>query len=114
MYIRIEFKDIENDETKNTQELFLSSPNGMFLTSSHAYMIGSKKIREAVGISVVFWHLDIDILNKHYGGVIYCLNELLKYPGVGRVDILPIEGQYHNEKFDDLLTILIKYVNGIN
>ena len=42
-----------------------------------------------------------------------CLNGLLKYPGVGSVDILPIEGHY-NENFDELNTILIQYVNEHN
>ena len=113
MYIRIKFEDIENNKTKKTQELFLSSPNGMFLTSSHAHTICSKEIREAVGISVVFWYLDINILNKHYGGVLYCLNELCKYSGVGRVDILPIEGHYSDENFDNLNTILLQYIDGV-
>jgi hypothetical protein len=31
MYIRIDFDNIENDKTKDTLELFLSSPIGMFL-----------------------------------------------------------------------------------
>ncbi len=115
MYIRIEFDDIESDKTKDTQELFFSSPNGMFLTSSNAQMISSKKIQEVIGNSVVFWYLDIDILNKHYSGAMNCLNGLLEYPGVSRVDILPIEGTQHsNEKFDDLVIILIQYLYGVN
>ena len=64
MYIRIEFKDIESDKTIETQELFFGDPNGMFLTSSKAQMVSPKEIREIVGCSVVFWYLDIDILNK--------------------------------------------------
>ena len=114
MYIRIEFKDIENDKTKETQQLFLGSPNGTCLSSLNAHMICPREIRDVVGtvgISVLFWYLDVHILNKHYGGVIHCLNELLKYTGVGRVDILPIEGQYDNEKFDDLITMLMKYID---
>jgi len=119
MYIRIEFDDIENYKTKETKELFFSSPNGMFLTSLNAHSICSKALdtsvvgTSVVGTSVVFWYLDIYILNKYYGGVIYCLNELSKYPGVARIDILPIEGQYPDEKFDDLLTILKQYVHGV-
>ena len=54
----------------------------MFLTSLHAQMISSKEIREIVGVSVVFWYLDIEILNIHYSGVMNCLNQLLQYPGV--------------------------------
>jgi hypothetical protein len=32
---------------------------------------------------------------------------------VGRVDILPIEGQYSDEKFDNLNTLLLQYINGV-
>jgi len=113
MYIRIKFEDIESDKTKETQELFFSSPNGTFLRSSNAYMVSSKEIQEIVDYSVVFWYLDINILNKYYGGVMDCLNGLLKYPGVGSVDILPIKGHYNDENFDDLTTILIQYVHGV-
>ena len=115
MYIRIEFKDITSDKTKETQHIFFGIPNGMFLSSTNAHVISSKEIREAVGNSVVFWHLDVEILNKHYGGVMNCLNSLLQYQGVGRVDILPVEGHYHSvEKFDDLANILMRYINGVN
>ncbi len=115
MYIRIEFENVESDKTKETQELFFGIPNGMFLTSSNAHMLSSKEIRDAVGNSVVFWHLDVDILNKEYKGVMNCLNALLKYPGVKCVDVLPIEGHYDSfiGKFDDLFAILIRYVNGV-
>lgn len=115
MYIRIEFEDISSAKTKETQELFFSIPNGMFLTSSNAHMLSSKEIRDAVGKSVVFWHLDVDILNKHYGGVMNCLNALVKYSGVSRVDILPIEGHYDTfiGKFDDLFAILMRYMNEV-
>jgi hypothetical protein len=113
MYIRIKFEDIESDKTKETQELLFCSPNGTFLTSSKAHMVTSKEIQEIVGYSVVFWYLDINILNKHYYGVMDCLNGLLKYPGVGSVDILPIEGHHNNEKFDELNTIIIQYVHGV-
>jgi hypothetical protein len=115
MYIRIEFENLESDKTKETQYLFFGIPNGMFLTSSNAHMLSSKEMREAVGNSVAFWHLDVNILNKHYGGVLKCLNGLLTYPGVGRVDVLPIEGHYDSfiGKFDELLTSLMKYISGV-
>ena len=109
MYIRIEFDNI----TKETQQIFFSCPNGMFLTSSKAYLISSNEIQEASRNSVVFWYLDINILNKYYGGVMKCMNELLEYQGVSRVDILPIEGDFIG-KHDDLLTILMQYINGVN
>ena len=109
MYIRIEFNDIESLKTKETLQIFFSCPNGMFLTSSKAYLISSNEIRETSRGSVVFWYLDIDILNKHHGGVMKCMNELLEYQGVSRVDILPVEGDFI-ENHDDLLNILMQYV----
>jgi hypothetical protein len=111
MYIRIEFEDVGSAKTKETQELFFGIPNGMFLTSSNAHMLSSKEIRDAVGHSVVFWHLDVDILNKHYCGVMNCLNGLVKYSGVRRVDILPIDTFIG--KYDDLSAILMRYINGV-
>jgi hypothetical protein len=115
MYIRIECKDIESDKTKETQQLFFGIPNGMFLSSTNAYAISSNEMREAVGNSVMFWYIDVDILNKHYGGVMNCLHSLLQYHGIGRVDILPVEGDYYSiGKFDELMTILMRYINGVN
>ncbi len=78
-------------------------------------MLFSKEMRDSVGNSVMFWHLDVNILNKHYGGVMNCLNNLVKYSGVSRVDVLPIEGHYDNfiEKLDDLFAILMRYINGV-
>jgi hypothetical protein len=89
MYIRIEFENIENYSTKKTRQLFFSCPNGMFLTSSNSYLISSNEIREAGKDSVVFWYLDIDILHKYY-----------------------VEGNFIG-KHDEMLTILMKYVNGV-
>jgi hypothetical protein len=110
MYIRIEFKDIESDKTKNTQQLFCSSPNGMFLGSYHAQIISSRNIQHEVDFSVVFWYLDADILNKYYSGAIHCLNELRLYPGVKQADILPIEGFYHCDiKYDDLQKVFMAF-----
>ena len=113
MYIRIEFEDIESYNTKKTRQLFFSCPNGMFLTSSKSYLISSNEIREAGKESVVFWYLDTDILQKYYGGVKKCLDELREYQGVRRVDILPVKGNFI-EKHDELLTILMQFINGVN
>lgn len=115
MYIRIEFNDIQSDNTKKTQQLFFGIPNGMFLSSSNAHAISLHYTDDVVEKSVMFWHVDVDILNKHYGGVMKCLNSLLTYDGVGRVDILPVEGHYDSfiGRFDDLITILKRYVNGV-
>ena len=115
MYIRIEFKDITSDKTKETQQLFFGIPNGMFLSSKNAHAISSNEMREEVGNSVVFWHLDEEILHTHYGGVTNCLHSLLQYHGVGCVDVLPVEENDHSvEKFDELMTILMRYINGVN
>ena len=115
MYIRIEFEDVESDKTKDTQCLLLGSPSGTCLSSSNSRRLFSKEIIEVVGNSVVFWYLDVDIINKHYCGVRTCLNELVRYPGVRRVDVLPIEGHYNSfiGKFDELCTILMRYIDGV-
>jgi hypothetical protein len=115
MYIRIEFENIGSAETTNTQEILFGSPNGMFLTSSNAFMISSKEIWDAVGNSVAFWYVDVDILNKHYYGVMNCLNELVKYPGVSRVDVLPVEGHYSSfvGSLDGVCAVLMKYIHGV-
>jgi hypothetical protein len=114
MYIRIEFDNVDSANTKETQELLFSSSNGTFLASTHAYMISFKEMRDLVGYSVVFWHLDVYILNKYYCGVMDCLNQLVKYPGVKRVDILPVDEYYarFTGKDDNLCTILMKYIDG--
>lgn len=113
MYIRIEFEDIESDKTKETQKLFFSIPNGMFLSSLNSHMLSAQKRKGENGISVVFWYLDVNILHKHYGGVMNCLHSLAKYSGVSSVDILPIEDDYDSfiGRFYDLSAILVKYIN---
>ena len=111
MYIRIEFEKIGSSQTMET---FYGSPSGTCLTSTHAICVSSKKIRDLVDISVGFWYLDVDILNKHYFGVINSLNDLLRYPGVKSVDVLPIEGvspcMLTNEQYDELTDNLLQYI----
>ncbi len=111
MYIRIEFENVGSTKTNETQYLFSSSPNGMFLTSSKAYKLQSKEMKDAVGDSVMFWYLDIDILNKHYYGVMNCLNDLVRYPGVSHVDVLPIEGRITD--YNEACATLMKYIHGV-
>jgi hypothetical protein len=55
MYIRIEFKDITSDKTKETQQLFFGIPNGMFLSSTNAHPISPNEMQEVVGNSVALW-----------------------------------------------------------
>jgi hypothetical protein len=115
MYIRITFEDLTSEKTKETQELFTSSPNGMCLCSSNAHAICSKEMQNIGGLSVLFWHLDIDILNKYYGGALNSLKHLTEYPGVSSVEILPIEGGFPSsiEQYDDLLNTLTKYIRDL-
>lgn len=114
MFIRIQLEDIESDKTKETFEFFCGNPNGpngLFLSSLHAHMVSYKKTK-IQNVIAIFWYVDVNILTEHYGGAIKCRNELLAYPGVGRVDILPIVGGYdtNDDKSDDLNTILMRYV----
>jgi hypothetical protein len=81
-------------------------------------MLFSKEIKDAAGFKVFFWYLDVVILNKYYGNVISCLDELRNYPGVKRVNILPIVDRlddfiHDNDKYDNLLKSLMKYVDMI-
>lgn len=109
MYIRIEFNNIDCTETRETIQEFCSAPNGLCLTSSNSHFIYVDEAFEDCCESVLFWYLDIDIVNKHYGGIMVALNSLLAHQGVRRVDVLPIEGPYcensHNftEKFSQFI-----------
>jgi hypothetical protein len=116
MYIRIEFENMESAKTQDTLHLFYSIPNGMFLSSTNAHMLSSKELRESFGNSVVFWHLDIDVLNEHYGGFVNCLYRLEKYSGVCRVHVLPFNEKYDGfiENVDGLVTTLMKCFDDMN
>lgn len=115
MFIRIEFENLESEPTQKTRSLFFGIPNGMFLSSYKASAIAPKVVRDAVGYSVVFWYLDVDVLDKNYGGVKKCLNQLLSYAGVKRVDILPIDRDYDSfvDKWDEFDATLMKYVYAV-
>ena len=114
MYIKISFKDLESEETIHTQYEFLGSPNGMCLTSSNAARISSKEMLEKVGISVIFWYLDDDVLNNKYFGVEASLNHIRSYPGVDSVDVLPFEdgdvNKLSNEAYNALLARCMTYL----
>ncbi len=115
MIIRIEFTNCESKETDDTMQTFYGSPSGTCLTSTNACLLRSPKTYKEKGHSVGFWYLDIDILNKHYYGVLSALSELLQYPGVAKVDILPFERQVHGiseEEHYDLLSALEAYKDG--
>jgi hypothetical protein len=106
MFIRIEFENIDSPETEQTQFEFMSSPNGTCLTSSHAHPISAKNK------SVVFWYLDVNILNRSYGGVMECFKHLLNFSGVKRIDILPVEGKATDaDSYTVLETRLMDFVD---
>ncbi len=99
MYIRIVFEDIASEQTKATMEYLLGSSNDTCLTSKNAHQISSYKMgpyksKLANRVSMVFWHLDIAVLDKHFGGAINAILALRSHPGVASVEIMPIEGPY--------------------
>jgi hypothetical protein len=115
MIIRIEFTDCESQTTKGTMETLYGSPSGTCLSSSKSCPLCPKAVREEKGLSVGFWYLDIDILNKHYCGVMSALSGLLTYPGVAKVDILPFEREVDGlseEQWYELLDALVAYKDG--
>jgi hypothetical protein len=116
MYIRIEFKNIDTEETRNTMELLYGSPNGTCLCSRHSLTIMPKEVREKKGLSVGFWYLDADVLNTYYGGCINALYHLRKYPGVASVNILPIKMKRptSDDDYDLIESYLVKYMNSAN
>ncbi len=91
MYIRIEFEDLTNAKTEETMEELYGIPSGTCLTSKNSLSIRPKIVRQTKDLSVGFWYLDIDILNRHYYGVLSALSHIKSYYGVKSVDILPIE-----------------------
>lgn len=115
MIIRIEFTNCDSKETEDTMQTFYGSPSGTCLTSSNACLLRPEKTWKEKGLSVGFWYLDIDILNRYYYGIISALSELLRYPGVAKVDILPLERQVRGiseEEYYDLLSALEAYKDG--
>lgn len=113
MYLRIQFTD--SDIGQGVLQDFCGIPNGLCLSSSHAHAIISKEMRDIVGYSMVFWYLDVEVLNQRRGGVLACLQEIQSYPGVSRVDVLPLEGKYDDYmgKWEELDQLLMKYLHGV-
>lgn len=48
MLIRIEFENLGSSETEETRSIFLSSPNGMCLSSSKAAPLRSNEMKELI------------------------------------------------------------------
>lgn len=115
MFIRIELENIATEATKETLGIFFSSPNGMCLCSKNACHMTPQEVIDARGKSVCFWYLDIDILNKYYGGALNSLLSLKRYPGVKSVDILPLECDpigASEERYYEILSMLARYADG--
>ena len=116
MIIRIEFCcHIKKEEI--IIEL-LKNPDVKFLNASCARRLSDLLLMEN-GNSVVFWYLDVTILDAFYGGVKICLVVLKMYPGVFRVDILPIVSNISPEncsqkQYKELQTSLLGYVDDYN
>jgi hypothetical protein len=114
MIIRIVFEDIGSKATEETQFSFYGSPSGTCLTSTNAFNISSEEIKDKVGKTIGFWHLDINTLNKHYYGVRHSLNSLASYPGVKSVDVLSIQEEFTSsltkEQYDTLAKKLLNYL----
>lgn len=108
MYICIKFENLESEGTQATRQLLYGVPNGTCLSSSNSQVI-STRLNKSVGV----WYLDIDVLNKHYGGVLNCLKTLSKYAGVVSVDVLPFEEALTSENIDDMREKLADYVEGM-
>ncbi len=110
MFVRIEFEDINSSETM--QQLY-GSPSGTCLSSSNSLCIVPKYVREIKGLQVGFWYLDINIINKHYFGILSALSHIKSFDGVKSVDILPInfDCPTSEEDFSKIDKELIKYMN---
>lgn len=110
MYIRIEFENMESDATQSTRNTFFGTPNGMCLSSQNAHILSSNELRETYNHSVVFWDLDVDVLDKDWNGVMCSLVTISNYPGVKCVDVVPFEGKYDSyiDNLDELVSILMK------
>ena len=89
---------------------FTSSPNGTILNVMNTRSLMSKEIMNKSKNSVLFFYVDVDVLNKYYGGALEAVFGLKKYAGVKSVRILPLEGRIDYDKYDELLSTLLTYV----
>lgn len=117
MYIRIEFENLESKETDETMQTFLGSPSGTCLSSSNSFMILPQQLREKRPSPIVFWYLDINILNQYYTGVLNALSHLKSYKGVKSIDILDVKDVDHSslskEEFIAFSDSFSKYIDRI-
>lgn len=82
MYIRIQFDDVEREETRNTLQLFFGVPNGTCLSS-----LGSKLL--SVEGNHAYWYIETETENKNVKN--NSINHLRDYSGVVSVDVIPYE-----------------------
>ena len=128
MYIRIEFENLDSIETRKTKQEFCSATNGLCLTSTNSHFIYVDEalkprckvffwylVDEALkpGCKVFFWYVDVDIVNKYYGGVMVYINTLLEQQGVRHVDVLPIEGPCC-EKSHNFTEKFAQFIDGVD
>ncbi len=113
MYIRVEFEDLTNDKTNATMQQLYGSPSGTCLCSMNSINMTSKKVRDAKNLSVGFWYLDVNILNKHYFGVLSALSHIKSYYGVKSVDVIPINSTrpVSEEEWNQIQKELEKYMD---
>lgn len=105
MLIRIEFEDLETSETRNTMSILYGSPTGGYcLDSKNSRNVTPKSIRDTCGFSVSYWYVDVDVLNKYYGGVLSALNNIKKMSGVSSVMVIPYNDKWSSyEEIDKFI-----------
>lgn len=110
MIIRIVFENINSAETIETMQELTGSPSGTCLSSSNSIMMQYAKNCQYMND---FWYLDVNILNKYYGGVRACLNSLSTYSGVKSVDVVPVDytREYILANLDAVRSELLHYVD---
>lgn len=110
MIIRIVFENINSAETIETMQELTGSPSGTCLSSSNSIMMQYAKTCQYMNY---FWYLDVNILNKYYGGVRACLNSLSTYSGVKSVDVVSLDytREYILANLDAVRSELMHYVD---
>lgn len=112
MYIRIDFENLESEETGDTLMLLTGSPSGTCLSSTNAFQV----CRTYDGRSY-YWYLDDDVISKHYHGVASgVFDHLGSYPGVKSVNLLlvnPLPNPPRTAEDFDNLSDIVKSSNVI-
>jgi hypothetical protein len=110
MYILVTFENLDSEETKNTLLHLHGSPNGTFL----AHPCLSRIMYDRFGQKYRTWWIDINVLNRCYGGILNAFNMIIKnFPGVERIDILPFEEDVKDMTDEEYTSFGIKVCNYI-